>query len=199
MHPKNAEPALPARDRILEAALRRFSSHSYEETGLRDIAADARADVAYVHRCFGSKEQLFARAIGATVRPEQVLSGPIGNVAQNLTDQLFARDAVDTNDKVYLLDIVVRSLSSSDATRVLREVIQQDFIAPLAERLERPAQLRAALIAAFLAGVGIFRNVLGIEPLAETQGKEVERLVMNAITDIMCERQKGASDGQAST
>jgi AcrR family transcriptional regulator len=37
------QPALSTRDRILHAAILRFSSHSYEETGLRDIAADARA------------------------------------------------------------------------------------------------------------------------------------------------------------
>lgn len=38
------------RERILKAAILRFSAHSYDNTGLRDIAADVGVDMAYVHR-----------------------------------------------------------------------------------------------------------------------------------------------------
>lgn len=48
---------IPAKERILKAAIRRFARHSYEDTGLRDIANDADVDVAYVHRSFGSKDE----------------------------------------------------------------------------------------------------------------------------------------------
>ncbi len=176
------KPALPARDRILEAASRRFSKNSYDETGLRDIAADARVDVAYVHRCFGSKERLFAEALAATVRPDRLFTGSGDNVAQSLAKQLFAHDAAED---INPLDIVIRSLTNPDAARVLREFILQDFVGPLAEKVEQPMQLRAALIAAFLAGVGIFRNVLRIKPLLETEGGQVERLVLNTVTNMM--------------
>ncbi len=54
------------RDRILKAAILRFSTHSYDHTGLRDIAADVGVDMAYVHRSFGSKEKLFYEAVKAS-------------------------------------------------------------------------------------------------------------------------------------
>jgi AcrR family transcriptional regulator len=177
------KPPLPARDRILEAASRRFSRHSYEETGLRDIAADAHVDVAYVHRCFGSKDRLFAKALAATVQPDHLLASPLDALSRILAKQLFAHDA---DGDVQPLDIVVRSLTSPEAKRVMHAFIMQDFVGPLAEKLEPPTQLRAALITAFLAGLGIFRNVLRIEPLLEAEGGEVERLVMNAIAGMMC-------------
>ncbi|WP_390965363.1 TetR family transcriptional regulator [Paracoccus yeei] len=48
MTTRNPRPAAPsAKDRILTAAFRRFAAHSYHETHLRDIAADAGVDVAY--------------------------------------------------------------------------------------------------------------------------------------------------------
>ena len=63
------------RERILKAAMLRFSTYSYEETGLRDIATDVGVDTAYVHRSFGSKEKLFREAVDAIVRPEMWFVG----------------------------------------------------------------------------------------------------------------------------
>lgn len=49
------------RDRILNAAILRFARSSYESVGLRDIAADAGVDVAYVHRLFWFKRTTLCR------------------------------------------------------------------------------------------------------------------------------------------
>ena len=179
------QPAVATRDRILNAAILRFSRQSYEETGLRDIAADVDIDVAYVHRCFGSKEGLFAEAVAATIQPARLLTGAVGGLAGTLAKQVFARDAARSRDEVGPLDIVVRSLSSPDASRVLREFIVKDFINPLAKKLDQPPSARVALIAALLAGVGILRNVLRITPLIEAEGGELEILIANAIEDMM--------------
>ncbi|WP_018267634.1 TetR/AcrR family transcriptional regulator [Methylosinus sp. LW4] len=59
------------RERILQAALARFGSASYEDVKLRDIAAEFGVDVALVHRAFGSKEQLFAAALTASGERER--------------------------------------------------------------------------------------------------------------------------------
>ncbi|TXH17031.1 MAG: TetR/AcrR family transcriptional regulator, partial [Gammaproteobacteria bacterium] len=80
------------RDRILNAAILRFARSSYESVGLRDIAADAGVDVAYVHRCFGSKERLFAESLEATMEPAKLFAGPPGDIADFLAKQIFARD-----------------------------------------------------------------------------------------------------------
>ena len=173
------------RDLILDAAVLRFSRHSYEETALRDIAADVGVDVAYVHRCFGSKEQLFAQAVAAVIQPGQLIQDAKGKLARTLARKAFAHDVVRKRGDIGPLDIVIRSLSSPDAASVLREFIMKDFIDPLAEALERPAYARAALIAAFLTGLGILRNVLAIDPLLEMRDGALEHLVTHVIQSMM--------------
>jgi AcrR family transcriptional regulator len=179
------QPKIATRDRILDAAVLRFSGHSYEQTGLRDIAADVGIDVSYVHRCFGSKEQLFAEAVGATVQPARLLAGTAGDLPGALARQVFARDGARARNEVGPLDIIVRSLSSPEASRVLRDFMLNDFITPLANKLDQPAARRAALIAAFLAGVSILRNVLGVAPLLEAEGGGLESLIAKTLEDMM--------------
>ena len=179
------QPKVATRDRILSAAVLRFSSHSYEQTGLRDIAADVGIDVSYVHRCFGSKEQLFAEAVEAMIQPARLLTGAAGDLPGTLAKHVFASDAAQARDEVGPLDIIIRSLSSPEASRVLREFILNDFINPLAEKLDQPATCRAALIAGFLAGVGILRNVLGVAPLLEAEGGGLESLIAKTLRDMM--------------
>jgi len=170
------------RDRILNAAILRFSRFSYEKTGLRDIAKDADVDVSYVHRCFGSKEQLFADALAATI-PLDLLAGTAGDLSGFLAKQIFARDGASA--EVGALDLIIRSLTSPEASRVLREFILNSFIDPLAGQLDRTPNMRIALIAALLTGVGIFRNVLRIPSLGEPQGGELEKVISRVIKGLM--------------
>ncbi|HNK15897.1 MAG TPA: TetR family transcriptional regulator [Nitrospira sp.] len=173
------------RDRILNAAILRFARSSYETVGLRDIAADARVDVAYVHRCFGSKERLFAESLEATMEPAKLFAGPAGDIAGFLAKQIFARDGGRGRNTVGPLGIIIRSLSSSEASRVLREFTRDDIIRPLAEKIGQEADTRAAVITALLAGIGILRNVLRIDPLTEVEGGELEKLITQTISDII--------------
>jgi hypothetical protein len=68
---------------------------------------------------------------------------------------------------------------------VLREVIVTELIQPLSAKLEHPTASPAALIAAFLAGVGILRTVLGVTPLLEVEGGRLESLMSAAIDGII--------------
>jgi AcrR family transcriptional regulator len=183
-----AHPAASTRERILEAAIRRFARQSYEQTGLRDIAADVGVDVAYVHRCFGSKEKLFAEAIRASVGPGRgIPNAATADLAGALARQALAREGRRSHRRIGPLDIAVRSLSSPKAASILRNYILDEFITPLGARLGEPAARRAALVAALLAGLGILKDVLEIEPLRETAGGGLEQLVASAITDMLGE------------
>jgi AcrR family transcriptional regulator len=166
MRPKSRSSTVGTRDRILNAAIERFTRTSYEQTGLRDIAADVGVDVAYVHRCFGSKKRLFVAAVGAAIQPADLLTGPAGDLAGKLANHLLSKRVRRRPG----LDIIVRSLSSPEASPVVRQFLQNNFISPLAEKLDEAPTGRIALITAFLAGVAIFRNVLRIAPLLETAG-----------------------------
>ncbi len=175
--------ASPTRDRILEAAVRRFARQSYEETGLRDIAADASVDVAYVHRSFGSKEMLFAEAVRASTGIDRLLADEKQDMSGHLAGQAFRADD-QASEETGPLDVIIHSLSSPAASRVVRERIVGDFVEPLGARLDDPSLLRAAVIGALLAGIGIFRNVLEIEPLREAAGGNLETLLATTIAHI---------------
>jgi len=180
MRPKSTSSKVATRDRILNAAIERFTTASYEQTGLRDIAADVGVDVAYVHRCFGSKKRLFAEAVRAAMQPADLLTGPAGDLAGKLANHLLSKRGRRRPG----LDILIRSLSSPEASPVVRQFLQSDFIGPLAEKLDEAPTGRIALITAFLAGVAIFRNVLRIAPLLEAEGGELESLIANTIGSI---------------
>lgn len=180
-----AVPKISTRERILDAAILRFSRHSYEETGLRDIAADVGVDVAYVHRCFGSKEKLFAEAIAIAIRAEELLSGEPAWLARTLARQLFICDGSQSEDRPGKLDIIIHSLTSPAATSVLREFIMNDFIKPLSAKLDQPAMQKAAFITALITGLGILRNVLQMDPLLEGEGGELENHLTALLKTIM--------------
>ncbi len=88
------------RERILEAAMLRFSKASYDATGLRDIAADVGCDVAYVHRCFGSKERLFAEVVGSALQSRRFLAEMDGDLPAALARRAFVRRVPTANEPV---------------------------------------------------------------------------------------------------
>lgn len=175
---------VPAKERILAAAIQRFARHSYEDTGLRDIAADADVDVAYVHRSYGSKEQLFVAAIRATIRTDHMFAGDGQDLNERLAELAINGSENSLDMKVSPLDIIVRSLSSPVAASILREFIVTDFIVPMGLRLNEPAGLRAAIIGAFLAGVRIFKDVLEIKEFHEINPDILESFVAKTIAYV---------------
>lgn len=165
-------------ERILDAAIEHFSKRSYEETGLRDIAATARVDVAYVHRCFGSKRRLFAEAVSAAVKPKELLEGPPDKIPGTL-----AWDVLATRGKRALgLDIILNSMASREAGPIVRDFYAEEAVKPLAEKLGISVT-NAAVIAALITGVAALRNVVGLASLGEPEGGDLERLLAHLISE----------------
>ncbi|MCC7274824.1 MAG: TetR family transcriptional regulator [Alphaproteobacteria bacterium] len=187
------------RGRILQAALRRFARHSYEDTRLRDIAHDVGVDVALVHRSFGSKERLFAEAIDAAFQPRRLRASERTDLAAGLARRVLEQRPERTLRRIDPLDIVIRSLQSRDAIPIIRTALAKHFVEPLAAELGDPTGRRAALIAACLAGVSIFRNVLRSEPLLEAAGGDLEALIARVVDTVGGERgpTRGLADSGA--
>lgn len=171
----------PTRDRILKAAILRFSAHSYEATGLRDIAADVGVDMAYVHRCFGSKEKLYLQAVKAAIQPERLFAGEAGDLPSSLARQILT---TKEPNEIRPLDIIVHSFSSPEASRVIHEILKEDFIRPLMQKQPDITEQRSALIAAVLCGVSILKEVVGATSLQESEGGELERLLTQLIATL---------------
>lgn len=178
--------AIPTRERVLDAAISWFSRHSYEATGLRDIAALAEVDVAYVHRCFGSKQKLFAEAVHAQIRPEELLATSGGDVASLLTALVFAHDGERDRGEAGPFDIMNHSLSSAEARGILRDFITKEIIPLFAAKVDTIDSVRtASLIVAYLAGIGMLRKVLDIEILRDGAGGWLEASSKNVIVAIL--------------
>lgn len=174
-----------ARERILEAAVLKFSRQSYEAIGLRDIAIEANVDVAYVHRSFGSKERLFAAALKRAIEQDNVLQGLGADPAAALARHIFSDTQVTSANDVRTMDIFIHSLSSTQAKTVLRAMTIEDFIMPLSERIEGIDILQSTLIAALLVGIGIFRTVIEVPILQEHNGEHAEMRTSHAIDLII--------------
>lgn len=182
---KTRDSSAPAsgRERILDAAAARFSRQSYDQTGLREIATDAGVDVAYVHRCFGSKEQLFHEALKCAVQMEKIFDAVGADPARILAAHLLEEDEPDA--KVRPMDILIRSLTSPKAAAVLRTAVMEDFVTPLGAHLDKDATQRAALAAALLMGIGILRDVLELPALSEGPGGALERSVAETLAVVL--------------
>ncbi|SFJ59014.1 transcriptional regulator, TetR family [Bosea sp. OK403] len=180
------------RQRILEAAILRFSRSSYEATTLRDIAADVGIDVALVHRSFGSKEELFRQAARVALDDgfQRAVEAPDLGAAMAAH---FLQPRLDQALKmVDPLDIVTHSLSSDRANPILRELVQQDFILPLTQRLGCGDELQAALAIACLAGIALLRDVLCIGVLRDASKDQICPMIeklMHACLAKDCEPQ----------
>ena len=179
------------RQRILKAAMLRFSSQSYESTGLRDIASDVGVDMAYVHRSFGSKEKLFRAAVEATLMPDSWLVAEPADLHRSLVADLLADKGAD---EIRPFDIVVRSFSSPDASRVLREIMEENFVSPFVSKCPQVSKERASMIVAVLAGVGIFRDVVNAPAL---QGGERDTELGDVLANVIALLMNEGAEGQA--
>ena len=177
-----------ARDRILLAAVKRFASASYDEVSLRDIASDVGVDVAYVHRSYGSKANLFEAAIQAASggAPLDEL-GDVGpdDFAAALVARLVEKERQRPIDGIDLMDIIIRSLASRNASDVLRDKARREFLKPIAGRLQDQGELRASTIIALLMGLGIARDLLRLDALVAPGNETQVRQLLEAAVDAL--------------
>ena len=159
--------AAATRERLLACARKRFLSESYENVGLREIAADADVDVALVGRYFGSKEQLFKEVLRKDGDWEK-LAVEANDLPAFLADLSVSKGASDSESHLERILIMLRSASSPQASALVRASVGQDVLEPLARMLSGPdAQLRAALALSVLIGTTVMRTVMRVDVVPE--------------------------------
>lgn len=143
---------------ILAAAQDAFSGDSYDEVGVRDIAAAARVDPALVIRYFGSKESLFAAAVLSSLGEPDFLAGDRALYGERLARMLATKEAKAGFDPTLA---IIRSSLSPTTSGMIREVVDEQVIAPLAAQLGgADAEARAALLMSHVFGLFMSRLVL---------------------------------------
>lgn len=169
--------ARKTRDAISEAARSRFADVGYDRTTIRAIAADAGVDPALVLHFFGSKQGLFVSVMRLPQDPEVVFARVFEGDRSEAGLRL-ARFAVslleDPVARSVLTGIVRAAASEPEAARMVRELVSEQLLGPLARSLGMPdPELRASLVGSQMVGLVMARHVVGIEPLASFEAEEL--------------------------
>ena len=166
--PKRPRNAVATREAILRSALAAFSRHGYDGIGVREIAQTAGVTAVLVNRYFGSKEELFAAAVEtAFAERGNLFVGEISTLAQRLTTDLMTKGEKDA-ERINVFFLLLRSAPNPRAAEILRDSIARHFERPLKSLLRGPrAGERAAMILAVVAGLSLFRTVIGSKALAD--------------------------------
>ena len=165
------------REAILEEARRQFSDLGYGRTTLRSIARGAAVDPRLLLHYFESKQELFAASVELPMEPEQVIEAVFGSGVEHAprnAAQLMVSVLDDSESRRPFIALLRAAVSEPEAASLIREVISQRLLRPMAQRVggQRP-ELRASLVAAQLVGIVLVRHVVGIEALAAASREEL--------------------------
>lgn len=172
---RRARDAAATKAHILTAARDAFTGEGYDAVGVRDIAAAAGVDPALVIRYFGSKESLFAAAVLATFGAGEYFAADRADLGASLARALATKKAQEGFDPMLA---IIRSSLSPTTSGMIREVIDEQIVVPLAARLGGPdAEVRAALLMTQVLGLFMGRLVLQSHALVATDAETLVRLL----------------------
>lgn len=165
------------REAILAAARRQFAAQGYDRTSMRGVAAEAGVDQALVAHFFGSKQRLFVEVVRLPFDPGDLLPRLLEGDRDTLGERLarFVAGVLDDpGARARALGVVRAAATEPEAARMLREFVQGEVWAPLADALDvDDAHVRVSLAASQIVGVIMARHVIGAEPLASLSGDEL--------------------------
>jgi AcrR family transcriptional regulator len=166
VRPRNAAATRAA---ILNSARQAFARAGYDGVGVREIAEGAGVTAMLVNRYFGSKEQLFAEVVADIMTRPIILTGDRLKSTRGGLEMAEALVKLTASGGAPLdgFQILCRSASSGAAAGIGREQIEAQYHKALTAALpgEHAAE-RAALLLAFVAGVQIMRQMIGLSALA---------------------------------
>ncbi len=158
------------RDALLAAARTEFAERGFDGATVRVIADRAGVDPAMVNHWFGGKEALFTAALDLPVNPATVLDEVVPGDPERLGERIVTGFLTlwDHAGGGRPLAALVRSVASHEvATRMMREFITRVLVRRVVATVAPDrVDLRAALCASQLIGLGMVRYVLRVEPLA---------------------------------
>ncbi|HMO42099.1 MAG TPA: TetR family transcriptional regulator [Phenylobacterium sp.] len=156
--PSRARNAAATRAAILEAARKRFAREGYDQTGLRDVAADAGVDAALISRYFGGKDELFAEVLACAPSISEFLDEDRAGFGERMA-RMLAVDPMD-EDKLDTFMIMLSSASSPKASEAIRRHSQKAFFTPLEDWLGGDdAPVRARILSCVMMGATMNRMI----------------------------------------
>lgn len=168
-----------SKQRILDAARKRFMRDGYERATVRAIAADAGVDVAMVYYFFDSKDGLInAAALTGPQHPLHQLATLLDEGTEQIGPRLVRR-FIESWDAGVVFEPLVALWRSAPIHPHARNVLLDSIAGPVAQRVATEfgvadAELRVELVASHLIGLAFARYQLKIEPTASA---DIEDLV----------------------
>jgi AcrR family transcriptional regulator len=168
-----------SKQRILDAARKRFVRDGYERATVRAIAADAGVDVAMVYYFFDNKDGLInAAALTGPQHPLQQLAMLLDEGTQQIGRRLVRR-FIESWDAGVVFEPLVALWRSAPIHPQARNVLLDNIAGPVAQQVATEfgvadAELRVELVASHLIGLAFARYQLKIEPTASA---DIEDLV----------------------
>lgn len=165
-----------ARSSILDAARQLFAEVGYDRATIRAIAARAEVDPALIYRFFTSKSELLRATQSLPVNPDdlfQVLAENPGDEGRALVARMLLlwRQPQVREQFTALLRSAV---SQEQARLALRDLLTHELVHRLqAHAADDTAPLRAGLVASQMAGLGMTKFVIGIEPIVSATDEQI--------------------------
>jgi AcrR family transcriptional regulator len=164
-----------SREAILAAARTLFAERGYNGASLRAIGAEAGVDAALVVHFFGSKAKLLTASVEWPFDPDAEIER-IAAAEQpgEALVRLFVATWDELGDRNPIITLLRSATTEPEAAAVMREFMAARLTEPLVKRLggDRP-ELRAALVASHMLGLGIARYILRFDALAAAPADEV--------------------------
>ena len=181
------------KERILASAMLLFARMPYSDTSLRDIAAAAGVDVAYVHRAFGSKAEIFRQALLALAPLDDIAAGdPDGATMINrICDLAFLRDPRKVED-VRPLHLLTQSSLCSEARAIIAQFFGTSLALPLSRAFGHADPGRAHFALSLLSGFVTHRAIFGPADLLAIPEADQRQMLQTALMNAML---PGCSDG----
>ncbi|WP_410660743.1 TetR family transcriptional regulator [Amycolatopsis sp. lyj-112] len=163
------------REKILDAARRRFAEQGYDGATVRGIAADAGVNAALLHHFFGTKQRLFAESMNLPVNPDElvprILDGPDDEIGERLVRAFLGIWQVPEGRAPFLA--MIRSATTNEqVATMMRQFLERAVLARVAEARGVP-KVRVAGVAAQMIGFALLRYVIELPPLVRASEDEL--------------------------
>ncbi|MEX2980832.1 TetR family transcriptional regulator [Streptomyces sp. C36] len=181
--PVRRRDAEATRRSLIDAAAELFAERGYDRTTVRAIAARAGVNQTLLFRYFGSKTALFGEVVARNGH-KQLRDTPAGQLLETALRGLLEPAGGASADRT--LEVFLRSVGGDDEAARTNRRLTEEYSQVLAGLTRADdADLRAALVVAWLLGIGLTRVVVRQEPLAGADPEKVCRLMLDAARTLL--------------
>jgi AcrR family transcriptional regulator len=171
---------------LVDAAGALFARHGYDGVSVRDIAAAGDVQPSVVIRYFGTKDALF-RQVLLTAEPDPFEPETLAELPRLIADSLFDSSSTETHRRRSMAHaIVVRSMGSDEARKIIAADFEERFIRALANIVPaEDALARSGLVMSLTLGVRLVRDVIQAPALGDSQRGKLRPLLESMLAELL--------------